>query len=273
MRVLVFLAVAAIPAAAQNPEVRLTNVSRLASTEFQIGDRFEIVITGAADQPVSVRTTMNGRTDWGPVIGRTDISGRWSMTGAFTKSDYGDWSEAWTVGDKLANPVVHFSVAAPCLKDGMHLLEAMGGFVRAETCETAEGRQTFATPPDTEPFLTPDGRVIPGRVRSNTTAEQYQMEIMQSRITGSLSGGRLRQPGDEAAAFITKMIGANAFTDDETRNVLTIISTAFEKPDRVPQAAKDPSATLLLLRTLAKATDQESLRQQIAETMAYVQAQ
>ena len=27
------------------------------------------------------------------------------------------------------------------------------------------------------------------------------------------------------------------------------------------------------LRTLAKATDQESLRQQIAETMAYVQAQ
>src|SRR5438309_419027 len=114
MRVLLFLVVAIIPAAAQSPVVRLTNVTRPASTEFQIGDRFEIVIPGAADQLVSVRTTMNGRTDWGPVIGRTDISGRWSTTGEFTKSDYGNWSEAWTVGDKLANPVVDFSVGAPC---------------------------------------------------------------------------------------------------------------------------------------------------------------
>jgi hypothetical protein len=231
------------------------------------------VITGAADQPVSVRTTMNGRTDWGPVIGRTDISGRWSTTGEFAKSDFGDWGEAWTVGDKLASPVVAFSVNAPCLKEGLHLMEAMGGFVRAETCETADGRQTFATPPDTEPFRAPDGRLVPGRMRSSLTAEQYQMEIMQSRIASGLSGGRLRQPGDEAAALITKIIGVNAFTDDETRNVLSIIRTAYEKPDRVPESAKDPSATLFLLRNLAKATEQESLRKQIAQTMAYVQAQ
>jgi len=253
--------------------VRLINASCPAGTEFQIGEHFEIVITGAAGQPVSVRTTMNGRTDWGSVIARTDISGRWSTTGEFTKSDYGDWIEAWTVGDKLASPVVAFSVNAPCLKEGLHLMEAMGGFVRAETCETTEGRQTFATPSDTEPFRTPDGRVVPGRARSNMTAEQYHMEIMQSRITGSLSGGRLRQPGDEAAALITKTIGANAFTYDETRNVLSIIRAAFEEPDRVPQEAKDPSATLLLLRNLANATEQESLRKQIAQTIAYVQAQ
>jgi hypothetical protein len=142
--------------------VRLINVTRPAGSDFQIGDRFEIVITGAADQPVSVRTTMNSRTDWGPVIGRTGISGRWSTTSDFAKSDFGDWGEAWTVGDKLASPVVAFSVNAPCLKEGLHLMEAMGGFVRAETCETAEGRQTFATPPDTEPFRTPDGSWFPG---------------------------------------------------------------------------------------------------------------
>jgi hypothetical protein len=123
MRVLVFLAVAIIPAAAQRPMVRLINVTRPAGSDFQIGDRFEIVITGAADQPVSVRTTMNSRTDWGPVIGRTGISGRWSTTSDFAKSDFGDWGEA---------------------------------------CETAEGRQTFATPPDTEPFRTPDGSWFPG---------------------------------------------------------------------------------------------------------------
>ena len=108
MRVLVFLAVAVIPAAAQRSMVRLINAARPGSTDFQIGDRFEIVIPGAADQPVSVRTTRDGRTDWGPVIGRTDISGRWSATGEFTKSDFGNWSEAWTVGTSWPIPSLIF---------------------------------------------------------------------------------------------------------------------------------------------------------------------
>jgi len=54
--------------------------------------------------------------------------------------------------------------------------------------------------------------------------------------------------------------------------VLSIIRATFEKPERIPQSAKDPSRTLHLLRNLADSTDQESLKQQIAETMAYVQA-
>jgi hypothetical protein len=104
------------------------------------------------------------------------------------------------------------------------------------------------------------------------TAEQYHMEIMQYRIASGVGGVRLRQPGDEAAALITKMIGTNALSEDEVRNVLSIIRGAFEKPDRIPRAAKDPSATLFLLRNLANATEHESLKQQIAETMAYVYA-
>jgi hypothetical protein len=142
----------------------------------------------------------------------------------------------------------------------------------AMTCDTAEGRQTFATAWDTEPFRTLDGRVVPGRMGSNMTAEQYQAEIMQHLITVSGSEVRSRQLGDEAAALIMKTIGVNTLSADETRNVLSIIRAAFEKPDLIPQAAKDPSETLLLLRNLANSTDQESLKQQIAETMAYVQA-
>jgi hypothetical protein len=69
------------------------------------------------------------------------------------------------------------------------------------------------------------------------------------------------------------MIGANAITDGETRHVLSIIRAAFEKPDRVPESANNPSATLFLLRNLAKATEEQSLQKQIAQTMAYVQAQ
>jgi hypothetical protein len=272
MRLLLILTMALVPAAAQSQVVRLTNATHPGSSDFQTGDRFEILITGTANQPVSVRTTMNGRTDWGPVIGSTDMNGRWSAKGQFEQRDFGDWSEAWTVGGKLANPILHFSVGAPCLKGGPGFAMQSGPNV-VVTCETVEGRQTFATPSDAEPFRTPDGRVVPGRMRSNLTAEQYHAEVMQSLITSPASDVRPGRLGGEAGALIANMIGPNALSAEETRNVLSIVRAAFEKPDRIPQAAKDPSGTLLLLRNLADSTDQESLKQQIAETMAYVQAQ
>ncbi len=272
MRIPWMLVVVAIPVAAQSPVVRLTNTTRPGSAEFQIGDRFEIVVTGAANQPVSVRTTMNGRTDWGPVIGWTDMSGRWSASGQYEKGDYGDWSEAWTVGGRLASPVFQFSVNAPCLPGGRHTLMSMSR-LRVETCETSEGLQSFGTPSDTEPFRTPDGRAIPGRTRANMTAEQLQRERMEWRITGGGSGVRPRRVGDEAAVLISQVTGVNALTESETRNVLSILRAAFEAPERIPRADRNPAATLLLLRRLASGTRQESIKRQIAETVAYVQAQ
>jgi hypothetical protein len=270
MRILLILGVALIPAIAQSPVVQLTNATRPASKDFQIGDRFQIVVTGAANQPVSVRTTMQGRTDWGPIIGWTDLSGRWSTTGQFEKGDFPGGSEVWTVGGKLANPAIHFSVSAPCLKGGQGFVMQSGPNM-VLTCETAEGRQIFATPSDTEPFRTPDDRLIPGRI-SNMTAEQYHAEIIQSLIESRANGVQSGRLGDEAAAAIVKMIGANALNEDETRNVLSIIRAAFEKPDLIPQAAKDPSTTLSLLQKLADSTGQDSLKQQIADTIARVQA-
>ncbi len=74
------------------------------------------------------------------------------------------------------------------------------------------------------------------------------------------------------ADLILKLIGVNALNDDETRNVLTIVRAAFENPDQIPQAAKDSSGTLILLRKLADETGDESLKQRIAETIAFVQA-
>lgn len=276
MRILLLLGVAGLAASAQGPVVRIANATRPSGTDFRIGDRFEIVVTGTAGQPVSVRTTMNGRTDWGPVIGSTDRNGRWSTDGQFEKGDFGDWSEVWTVGGKVANPVVHFSVDAPCLESGHGMMSVMS-LHRAVTCDTAEGTRTFATASDTEPFRTPDGRSIPGLVRSSRTAEQFQMEVMGTLITGRAGEAitiRKGQVGDRAGALIAKIVGANALTEDEVRTVLSIIRAAFEAADRFPPAAaKDPSATLLLLRNLANATEQESLKQEIAKTIAFVQAQ
>jgi hypothetical protein len=284
MRVLfVFiLALAAIPVAAQNPVVRIDNTTRPGSADFLIGDRFEIVLTAAAYQPVSVRTTRRGRTDWGPVVGWTDTSGRWSTTGQFEKSDFGDWREVWTVGGKVANRVAEFTVAAPCLKGGQNFM-SMNGPPRApsifQSCQTATGVQSFVTPSYTDPFRAPDGRVVPGSVDSNITPKQYQAEVLQNLVMmyrddrpgyETVMPDGLGDVGDEAGASIAKTIGINALTEDETRNVLAIVRAAFEMPERIPQAAREPSATLLLLQNLSNAADHDSLKQQIAETIAWV---
>jgi hypothetical protein len=272
MRVLLTLALAAVPVFAQTPTVLLTNVTRPASRDFQIGDRFEIVIASAANQPVSVRTTRMAHTDWSPVIGWTDRSGRWSTTGQFEKSDFGSWGEVWTVGGKIANPTIHLAVSAPCAPRGQGFL-AMSGPNMSLSCNTAWGPQSFATPSDPDPFRTPDGRVISGRERSHLTADQYHAEIMEYLITSPPRDAGSGQFGDQAGALIAKIIGVNALSEDETRNVLAIIRVAFERPERIPEDAKDPSATVLLLLNLANSAGSASLKRQITETMAFVQSQ
>lgn len=255
---LIFVAVI-VPVAAQNPAVRIANTTR-PGADFQVGDRFEIAVTGAASQPVSVRTTMQGRSDWSPVIGWTDSGGRWSTTGQFEKADFGPWSEAWTLGGKLANPVVGFSVAAPCVPAGRGMSGGSGPNVFV-SCETAAGMQTFVTPSFGDAFRTPDGRVITGR-------RQPGMD-MPSLIEES--GGHSGQHGDDAAALIMKVIGANALNDRETRNVLSIIRAAFQNRNVVPPTSNPE--TLVLLRRLERETEDESLKKEISETIAFVLTQ
>lgn len=106
------------------------------------------------------------------------------------------------------------------------------------------------------------------------------MDILQNLITSkgedtaqtrvslqSSSGGR----GDEVAGLIARLIGVNALSEDETRNVLAIIRATFEKPETIALSARVPSKTVPFLQHLADLTDQGSLKQQIAETIAYVQ--
>jgi hypothetical protein len=272
MRVLLTLTLAAVPVFAQTPTVLLTNVTRPDSNDFQIGDRFEVVIASAANQPVSVRTTRMAHMDWSPVIGWTDRSGHWSTTGQFEKSDFGSWGEVWTVGGRIAKPTIHLAVSAPCVPRGQGFI-AMSGPNISLSCNTAWGPQSFLTPSDPDPFRTPDGRVIPGRDRSSMTADQYHAEIMQYLITSPPPEAGSGQFGDQAGALIASIIGVNALSEDETRNVLSIIHAAFEKPERIPDEAKDPSATVLLLLNLANSASSANLKQKIAETMAFVQSQ
>jgi hypothetical protein len=263
--VLMLIGGSAIAQTARESTVTILNLSRVAAKDFQVGDRFEIVISGTAKQPVSVRTTMQGRTDWGPVIGWTGSDGRWSSEGQFEKSDFGDWREVWTVGGKQVSPAIQFSLGAACLPGARGATLAMGQH-RVFFC----GSETFSTPSEGDVFHTPDGRTVPGRVRLNRTSEQYHAEIIEAMVTGNTSP-HAKALGDEAGATILKMIGVNALSDDEVRTTLSIIRDAFDSPNRIPEPQKEPIATLLLLQKLTDFTSDEGLRQQIAGTLAHLQ--
>jgi hypothetical protein len=277
VRPLFILTLVVIPVAAQSPLVRVLNLSRPLASEFQIGDRFEIQVAAAPGQPISVRTGRQGRTDWGAVIASTDGAGRWHTEGQFEKSDFGHWREVWTIGGRLASPVIEFDVKASCLPGG-EAHASMSGPNVILTCDTADGRQTFVTPSASDSIRMPDGRLVPARPALQTP-EQYHMELLSDFITGaevqaaesSLSSSR-GGLGDETADLIVELIGVNALNEKETRNVLAIVRAAFDKPERIAPGAKEPSKTLLLLRHLADASDQDSVRKQIDDTIAYLLA-
>jgi hypothetical protein len=234
------------------------------------------VIAAAPNQPVSVRTSRQGYTDWSPVIGTTDSTGRWTTQGQFEKRDFGGWAEIWTVGSKLVSPVLSFSVSAPCLPNG-RAFQSQSGPNMILYCETTEGTQTFQTPGLSDVFRTPDGRLVNGRP-SDRTREQYQSELLAYYMANGMGKERVRfqspqgELGDETADLISKLIGVNALNDDETRNLLAIVRAAFQKPESIQPSGTEPSRTLLLLRHLADITEPGSLKQEIDETIAYFEA-
>ncbi len=259
MRWLILMAATA-PLAAQTPVANIINTDRPAAHDFQTGDHFRIVIAGAANQPVSVRTSRQNRTDWGPVAGSTDWSGRWSIEGQFAKTDFGAWEEVWTVGGKLANPVLDFSVGANCLEGGRSQLSASGPNV-VVFCDTTAGPQAFATPSDTDPIPTPDGRIIPPRTHQGT-AEQYHAEMTMYAIISDRGEILAGNDTAEAADLILKTIGVNALTGREIQNVLAMI--------RAGRPAKSPTRVLLLLQTVSDSTADPALKRKIAETVAFM---
>ena len=99
-------------------------------------------------------------------------------------------------------------------------------------------------------FRTPDGRLVARRKSGNMTPDEYYMDILQYLITSqgkdiaqtrvslqSSSGGL----GDEVAGLIARLIGPNALSDYETRNVLAIIHAALERPETIALSARVPS--------------------------------
>ncbi len=79
------------------------------------------------------------------------------------------------------------------------------------------------------------------------------------------------QTPDETADLIANLIGVNALSESEIRNILSIVRVAFAKPDNIAHGANYSARSLKLVRHLADFTADRTLHQQIAETLEYLQ--
>src|SRR2546422_9738405 len=96
----------------------------------------------SAGIPLSRKTRTSSNVPTGvPLLARPIAQVDGLPAGSSRRADFGDWSEIWTVGDKLASPAIQFSVNAPGLPGGQgHSLISGPNIVLS--CETAEGRRT-----------------------------------------------------------------------------------------------------------------------------------
>jgi hypothetical protein len=114
------------PAQGTPSSVVFTNLTSGNPALLNVGDRWQIVISGAAkNAPVSVTGGQNGAHDTTP-MGSTDSAGNWKSNGQITGDQIGSWVEAWMVGGQ---PVGTFSFTVPGGTSGSASTSPTGGSV------------------------------------------------------------------------------------------------------------------------------------------------
>ncbi len=83
---------------------QVKNLTRPGASDFVVGEKFEVVVTGTPDQVVMCAASQNSSPPAKGTFGRTDKNGRFSLTGAITQIHVGEWSEQWQVGGVKAAP-------------------------------------------------------------------------------------------------------------------------------------------------------------------------
>lgn len=84
----------------------------MSGSSFNVGDSWKITVTGAPNSQVSASATQNGTSLGTTPMGTIGSNGSLVLTGTFTASQVGSWTENWTVAGQNAG-MVSFTVAAP----------------------------------------------------------------------------------------------------------------------------------------------------------------
>lgn len=93
------------------PTVRLVNSSGGSNSSFNVGDSWQITITGSPNAVVQASATQNGTSLGTTNMGTIGANGQLVLTGTFAASQVGSWTESWMVGSQSAGSI-SFSVGA-----------------------------------------------------------------------------------------------------------------------------------------------------------------
>lgn len=99
------------PAMIYSPQLSFT--SSRGGTALQVGDSWQISITGAP--PNTAVSVTGGKTgvQTTTVMGTTDGAGNFSISGTFTPDQVATWSEIWQVGESRVGSLIAFTVSPP----------------------------------------------------------------------------------------------------------------------------------------------------------------
>ncbi len=91
------------------PTLTFVNFTRGDTSLLHVGDAWQIVLRGAANEPVTMTGAYNNRNIIGS-FGKTDSLGVFSISGVMTSGVIGNWEEHWYVGGLEASPAIAFVV-------------------------------------------------------------------------------------------------------------------------------------------------------------------
>jgi hypothetical protein len=83
-----------------SPSFAFTNLTSGDNTNFKVGDRWQILVTGPPNAPVSFNGGRNGENQVHP-MGSTDSTGKFTLNGQMGQGEIGDWAEAWRVNNQI----------------------------------------------------------------------------------------------------------------------------------------------------------------------------
>ncbi len=102
------------PGPAIPPSVVMKNLTRPGSdTQYQVGDSWQISITGTPGAAVSGSASQGGQNLGTTAFGNLNQSGQMVLTGTMTAGQVGTWVEGWTIAGNAPSITLSFSVVAP----------------------------------------------------------------------------------------------------------------------------------------------------------------
>lgn len=136
--------------------VAMKNLTRPGSdTTYQVGDQWQITITGNPGAAVTGSSSQNGKSLGSSAFGNLNGSGQMVLTGAMTVDQIGAWKESWNVASQsLSFQEVDFTVV-PAAPGGT------AGSTGGAGGGTAGGGTTNAAAATTTGFTLPDLSQIP----------------------------------------------------------------------------------------------------------------